>query len=139
MCRLSVLRLERGCNQTDNLENFLVENFCDPTTIIPLSYSTISFKSSSLNRVALIRVRGKSSLYETCFYFENDSQTDHWLLQHSDASICLFSPHFRVEKESLEATVFESQQAAATLEDRCARVEEERRGLALANKALTCE
>lgn len=51
----------------------------------------------------------------------------------------LFSPHLRVEKESLEATVFESQQVAATLEDRCARAEEERRSLALANEALTRE
>lgn len=51
----------------------------------------------------------------------------------------LFSPHSRVEKESLEAAVFESQQVAMTLKDRCAREEEERRSLALANEALTRE
>lgn len=51
----------------------------------------------------------------------------------------LVSSHSRVEKESLEAIVFDSQQVAATLEDRCARVEEERRSLALANEALTRE
>lgn len=45
----------------------------------------------------------------------------------------------RVEKESLEAIVFESQRVAATLEDHRARVEEERRSLALANEALTRE
>lgn len=44
-----------------------------------------------------------------------------------------------MEKESLEATVFESQQVAQTLEDRCTRAEEERRSLALANEALTRE
>lgn len=51
----------------------------------------------------------------------------------------LFSPNSRVEKESLEATVFESQQVAKILEDRCARAEEERRSLVLANEALTRE
>lgn len=45
----------------------------------------------------------------------------------------------RVEKESLEATVFESQRVATTLEDRRARAEEERRSLALDNEALTRE
>lgn len=44
-----------------------------------------------------------------------------------------------MEKESLEATVFESQQVAQTLEDHCTRAEEERRSLALANEALTRE
>lgn len=52
---------------------------------------------------------------------------------------CFFSHHSRVEKESLEATVFESQQVAQTLEDRCVRMEEETRSLALANEALTRE
>lgn len=51
----------------------------------------------------------------------------------------LYSLRCRVEKESLEATVFESQRVAATLEDRRARAEEERRSLALANEALTRE
>lgn len=51
----------------------------------------------------------------------------------------LYSHRCRVEKESLEATVFESQRVAETLEDRRARAEEERRSLALANEALTRE
>lgn len=51
----------------------------------------------------------------------------------------LHSLRCRVEKESLEATVFESQRVAATLEDRRVRAEEERRSLALANEALTRE
>lgn len=45
----------------------------------------------------------------------------------------------RAEKESLEAALFESQELASSLEARSVRMEEERRGLALANEALTRE
>ena len=58
-------------------------------------------------------------------------------LQRSQSSVLLLLP--RVERDSLVATLFKSQELASSLEQKQERMEEEKRGLLQAKEALSRE